>query len=223
MYCRRCNVTVNCTTDVCPLCHQPVDKEKKKTEFSDLPSPKGSVKKQRLDIFSKIYIPVALLAIAICLAVNIATDPTFMWSIMAMVSLVYVYYCVRFTFIAQGNFIARIFRQTIILTIIFVIVRLTVGGNHWIFITWLPIVYFLGETMIGVYLLMNRKVSRSKLTSLFVLAIFGVIPICAAYVLDLSVKWPSMVATGVSVAIMTVLFVTCHRQILSQIRRYFHI
>lgn len=223
MYCRHCNVKVDCTTDVCPLCGQPLEGTRLPGENPDLPSPIGHVKKRRLDIFSKVYIPLAAAIIIACVVANVLTNPAFMWSIIVMVSLTYVYYCVRFTFIAQGNFIVRVFGQTIALTIVFILMRLTVGGNHWVFITWLPIVYFLNEVMICVYLITTRKVSKSKLSSFFVFAILGVIPVCAAYILDLSVKWPSIAATAVSVVIMIILIITNHKQILSQIRRYFHI
>jgi len=215
-------VTVDCKTDVCPLCRGALENDGK-TPKENLPSPKGSVKKQRLDIFSKIYIPIAATAAVACITGNVLTNPKFMWSVMVLVALVYFYYLVRFTFIAQGNFNARIFRQTIALTIVFIVVRLTVGGNHWVFITWLPIVYFLGEILIGAYCIMMRKTSRSRLASFFVLAFLGIIPICAAYILDLSVKWPSIAVSAFSVVVMTVLIITQHKQIFAQIKRYFHI
>lgn len=222
MYCRRCNVTVDCQTDVCPLCGQSLEKRGETTK-PNLPSPKGSVKRQRLDIFSKVYIPLALIVIISCVVANVLTNPDFMWSIMVIVGLVYVFFCVRFTFIAQGNFNARIFRQVVILTLIFVIVRVTVGGNHWVFITWLPIVYTLSDILLGVYFMFTKKTSRSRLASMFVLAFLGIIPVCAAYILNLEVKWPSIAASAFSALIMLVLIITEHKQILSQIKRFFHL
>lgn len=222
MYCRNCNVTVDCETEVCPLCHEKIERDGK-TPKENLPSPKGSVKKQRLDIFSKIYIPTALLTVLACISVNVLTNPDFMWSVMVLAAVVYIYYLVRFTFIAQGNFPARIFGQVIALTIVFIAVRLIFGGNHWIFITWLPIVYFLSELMIGVYSIVKRKTACSHLSRFLLLTFLGIIPVCAAFILNLSVKWPSVAVSAFSFALMIVLAIIERKQIIAEIKHYFHI
>ncbi len=222
MYCRQCNVTVDCTADRCPLCGGTLEKSGKPTS-PDLPSPKGSVKKQRLDYFSKVYIPVAILVMAISLTVNLLVNPTFLWSVIVIVSLSYIYFLVRFTFIAQGNFNKRIFHQTIILTVIFFILRFTVGGNHWIFITWLPIVYFLSEFLMGIYFIVTYKASRSRIASLFLLGFLGAIPVCTAFLLDLSHKWPSIAASAFSVLLMIIIIIAERKQIATQLKRFLHV
>lgn len=220
MYCERCKVTVNCKADRCPLCHRELTGS---DENAEQIFPKGKIRKQRLDIFSKIYLSCALIAVIACIVVNVLNNSEFMWSMIVMVSLIYVYYCIRFTFIAQGNFNVRIFGQAIAQTVVFFAVRLTVGGNHFIFITWLPVVYFVSEVLLCAYIGINWKEARKKMMSLVVMGILGIIPVCAAYLMDLSVKWPSIAASAFSVAVILVTVIAGRKHIIGELKRYFHL
>lgn len=220
MYCKECKVTVNCKTDVCPLCHGKLEgnPEKETRAF-----PKAKIRRFQPDWFGKIYFLIAAIITIVCLAVNLARNEKFLWSIIVLVSLVYGWYCIRFTIIAQGHFAARIFGQTIALTLLFIAVRLTVGGNHFIFITWLPVVYLCSEVLLFAYIAVNRRQARPIMMSIAVVAILGIIPVCAAFILDLSVKWPSIAVSAFSGAVFLTTLIIGRKHILGELKRYFHL
>lgn len=220
MYCEKCKVNIDCKADVCPLCHRPLTVGEPVTELA---YKNGKIRKQRLDIFSKIYLSCAFIATVVCIIVNVLNNYEYMWSMIVMVGLSYVYYCIRFTFLAQGNFNGRIFGQTIAQTLVFIAVRVTVGGNHFIFITWLPIVYFISELLLCVYIALNWREARKKMMSLVVLGILGIIPVCSAYIMDLSVKLPSIIASAFSVAVILVTLIAGRKHIIGELKRYFHL
>ncbi len=219
MYCKKCNVHIDCLTDRCPLCHEPVEADNNIERAFPIPK----VDKRLHTKFSLAYTVIAAVIVIACIAVNIITNPDFMWSVMVLISLTYIYYLVRFTFISQGHFTARVFGQTVALTLLLFSVRWIFDGNNWIFITWLPIVYFVSEILLSAYMLINKKRARKYIISLLALTILGIIPICVAYILDISVKWPSITVTAFSIAIMLVSLFVGRKIIAGEFKRYFHL
>lgn len=219
MYCKHCKVKIGCKAEVCPLCHEPITVDE--TMQQVFPTP--NVKRRLHTKFSLIYVILSTFVTLICIWANILTNPNFMWSMMVMVCLIYVYYLVRFTFISQGHFNARIFGQAIVLTVVFFSVRHFIGGNSWIFITWLPLVYFLSELMLGAYMVINTKRARKNIITLITLSIMGTIPTIVAYALDIAVKWPSITVTSFSLAVIIISVIAGRKVILGELKRYFHL
>ena len=234
MYCRACNVKVGCKADRCPLCKGdlsftpvPTDKyvqPEKPTEEEAFK--RGQIKKRRRDIIAQIYFVFFVISTVVLILVNIYTKPTQLWSMIYMVVAGYIYYCIRYTVIAQGNFHARVFGQAIANTIVIWLLWYFFKGpsqNNWILITWLPITYFLSELMIGIYALINFKEARKKMVSLLILCICGVIPIVSAYIADVSVKWPSIAASAFSVVVIVVTLVIGRHHFVDELKRFFHV
>ena len=138
----------------------------------------------------------------------------------------YIYYCIRYTVIAQSNFHARIFGQAIVNTVVILLLWRLYSGpgqNNWILITWLPITYFLSELLIGIYDLLNFKEARKKMISLLILCIFGVIPVVTAYVADVSVKWPAIAASAFSGVVIVVTLIVGRNHLVDELKRFFHV
>lgn len=232
MYCKKCNVTIDCRADKCPLCHgeiieslipSDIAPDEVKKEDKEVPFPQGKITRFRTDRFTKIWFIVLVLSSLVCEAVNIILDPDFMWSLIYVIVAWYLYYCVRFTFFAQGNFHIRIFGQVAVITVISIAVRLIFGGNDFLFSVWLPITYFVGELLIGVYALLNFKEARKKMISILVLCVLGWIPIAAAYLMDVDPKWPSIVTTVFSVTEIVVTMIIGRKHFMGELKRFFHI
>lgn len=221
MYCEHCGVKIDCPAEKCPLCHKPLksdEKTKKEAIF-----PKAKIKRRRPDKFTVDFFLCVAVIIIVCIALNLVYTPEFLWSTIVLVCLVYVFYCVRFTFIAQKNFNAKIFGQAVSLTALFVAVRLIVGGNHFIFITWLPIVYLLSDVLLLAYIIINKREARKKIISIIEIGVLGVIPVSAAYIFDLSVKWPSIAVSALSIALVLGTLIFGRKHILGELKRFFHI
>lgn len=221
MYCKKCNVNIPCKTEVCPLCHSSlVDITPSDEEFA-FPAP--NVKKLRLPLFKKIYLALTALICVLSLSLNLALNPTFMWSVIIIVVLTYVYYFVSVTVFSRRGFHKRILGQTLILSLMFIILKLVVGGNHWIFIAWLPAVFTSAEIILCAFIIRNRTESPKYIMTLILLCVFGFLPIICAYVFDLSVKLPSVISSALSGLIIVLSCVAQRKTLLSEIKKVFHI
>lgn len=217
MYCKKCGVFIDCYADKCPLCGEKTDCTEKERAY-----PVPRVSRRRADIVSKVFFWVAVVVSVACVIANILTEYHFMWSIMVIVVSCYIYYCLRFNFLIQKKFTAIVVGQAVALTAVFAAIRIIVGANHFIFITWLPIVYFVSVLLLLGYLIINRKEAKKKMMTLIVMGVMGVIPIVTAYVLDLSVKWPSIAASAISIALIPATLIVGRKHVLDQLKRYFH-
>lgn len=219
MYCKKCEVNIPCKTTVCPLCHSSLSCDGSNEELS-FPSP--SIKKLRLPLFKKIYLITTALIGILSLILNLTINPSFLWSVMVIVALTYAYYLVSVTIFSQRGFHKRVLGQTLILTIIFFILKLVVGGNHWIFIAWLPAIFTSAEFILCIFIIKNRIESNKYVMTLILLCIFGFIPIICAYSFDLSVKLPSIISGGLSGFIIVIACITQRKKLLSEIKKVFH-
>lgn len=234
MYCRACNVKIGCQADRCPLCKGdlsftpvPTDKYSPSAQpTEEVAFPHPTIRKKKGDIISRAYFVFFVVSTCVLILVNIYTKPTQLWSMIYMVVAGYIYYCIRYTVIAQGNFHARVFGQAIANTVVIWLLWYFYRGpgqNNWILITWLPITYFLSELMIGIYALVNFKEARKKMVSLLILCIFGVIPVVSAYVADVSVKWPAIAASAFSGVVIILTLIIGRHHIVDEMKRFFHV
>ena len=234
MYCRSCHIKVGCKSDRCPLCkgdlsYTPVPTEKYRRpteEVQEVAFPKGEIKRRRPDIIAEAYFVFFVISTCTLILINIYTKPQQLWSMIYMVVAGYIYYCIRYTVIAQGNFHARIFGQAIANTVVILLLWNLYRGpsqNNWILITWLPITYFLSELLIGIYALINFKEARKKMVSLLILCLCGIIPTVTVYLADVSVKWPAIAVSAFSGVVIIATLIIGRNHFVDEFKRFFHV
>ncbi len=217
MRCKNCNVEIACKSTVCPLCHAPLVSD------GEVPFPTPAVKRILLGKFSVAFIALGVIVNIICIALNFIFTPKVLWFVPVFVSFIYVYYFVNVTVAAKRGFHKRILGQVLILTVMFAVIKLAVGGNHWIFITWLPAIYLASDILMLIFIFKKHNESSKYIATLLLLCIFGVIPCISAYVFDLSVKLPSIIATSVSLLILVVALIVCRKTIADELKKVFHL
>lgn len=217
MRCKNCNVEVACKSTVCPLCHAPLVSE------GEVPFPTPAVKRIILGKFSLAYIVLAVIVNVICITLNFIFTPTKLWFVAVLVSFIYVYYFINVTVAAKRGFHKRILGQALVLTAIFAVIKLAVGGNHWIFISWLPAIYLASDALMLIFIFKKRNEASKYIATLLLLCVFGVIPCVSAYVFDLSVKLPSIIATCVSAAIFLITVIVCRKTVADELKKVFHL
>jgi hypothetical protein len=217
MRCENCGADIKCKAAKCPLCHAPMNCD------GETPFPAPKIKVYVHAKLSLYYLVFAAAVNAFCFVVNFLTDTSFLWCVMVLVCFVYLYYFVRVTVMTQRGFHKRIIGQTLILTAIFAIIRLTVRGNYWIYITWLPIVYFVSDVLMFVFVVLKGNEAPKYIATMMLLCILGCIPTISAYVFDLSVKWPSVAATSVSGLMLIATLIVYRKNILGELKKVFHL
>lgn len=227
MYCEHCKAEIKGFAVNCPLCHRPLTEKEgpvAETSVAERFYPAGKTRRRRVyGVFSKIYLPLAFAATAACMTVNILRNPGHMWSVVVMIALIYVYFCLKFNVLTQRNFNGNILGQFMAQMAVFVTIRLIFGGNDWIFATWLPIACFLNEALLLIYIGIYRRDARKKIMSLISMCLMGIVPVCIAFILDLPVKWLSITVSSISAAVIILTLIFGGKYLSGQWKRFFHL
>ena len=219
MRCNNCNVEIACKTNICPLCH----KKLSSNTNEEIPFPKANVKKLRLPLYKKIYIIIALIATIACAIVNSVFNPKFLWSLTVPIGFIYLYYLISVTILTQHGFHKRILGQAVMLSVIFILIRLIVGGNHWMFIVWLPAVYVVSDILMCIFIAKKGKESPKYIMTLLLLCIFGILPIVCAFIFNLKVKAVAIAVSSFNVLLFILTCIIWHKTLLHEMKKVFHI
>ncbi|MCR4661898.1 MAG: hypothetical protein K5765_07900 [Clostridia bacterium] len=191
MRCSHCGAIINTKTDKCPICDAPINS----TGFQAFP--KGIHHKAPTKYAYILVIFFGIIDIS-ALVYNIIYHPQFLWSVIQIVSTIYLLFIATLIFRGgRRRYYIGINVSAIILTILFLVLRLTIKGNHWILITWLPVVFLVSEIIMSVYTMMNANNASTFIVARLFLHVLGLFPIIAAYIFDLSVKIPCIVTSCV--------------------------
>lgn len=217
MRCEKCNVEIGCKADVCPLCHTPL------SSSGEVAFPTPDTKRIIVGKLKLIYIICAVVVNIVTVTLNFVLDPNPLWCFPVLVCSVYVYYFISVTVVAKRGTDKKILGQALMLTVVFAVIKLTIGGNHWIFISWLPAVYMASDIIMLIFVFKKKTEASKYIATLLLLCLFGAIPCVSAYVFDLSVKIPSIVATSLSGLIFVVTVCTNFKTIKLELKKIFHL
>ena len=216
MRCEKCNVEITCKADRCPLCHTPLRSQ------GEVAFPKPDTRRAHPGKFTLIYLIVAVVVNAICITLNVYFGTKFLWSVMVLVVSVYVYHFINIVLITKPRWHRNVLGQILILTAIFIVIRLTIGGNHWIFIAWLPALYMASDILMIVFMIKQGRESPKYIAMFLFICLLGVVPTICAYAFDLSVKIPSIVATCVGGVMFVSAIIIWRKTILYELSKAFH-
>lgn len=214
MRCEKCGCEIVGKTNKCPLCHTPLENDSKQ-EYQT-PKPKTFLNKR----FQLGYLITIAIINIVCITVNLVIDTHFLWSVIVLISTLYIFYFSRYTFTSLRGFHVKLVGQTVILTALIVAIYFAIGGNYWIYITWLPIVYFVSDTLMLVYINTNKNKSSEYVLIQLILYVFGVIPVIFAYCADLSVKWPAISVTALNVYLFLYTIIKYRKSLISEFKKY---
>lgn len=216
MRCEKCNVEITCKANHCPLCHTPL------RSTGEVAFPVSKPKRPLPTKFTLVYVIVAAIVNAVCITLNLMMGTKFLWCVMVLIVSVYVLHFINLVLISRPRWHRSVLGQILILTIIFIIIRLTVGGNHWIFIAWLPALYMASDILMVIFMIRQGLEAPKYLAVFLFICLLGIVPTICAYAFDLSVKIPSIVATCVGGALFIAAGIYWRKTILYELSKAFH-
>ncbi len=226
IYCDNCKVDIICKTDVCPLCHKRLDindEEKQKIRTMERAFPKRALQRALVETpLNKIYLILSLNIALISIVANVILTPKLYWSAIVVSLLFYIYFFVRYTILDYGQFHRKLFGQTLALIAIFILVQQVFKSYLWIYEYALPAIVFVSITIIGIYSLVNIKVARKYIFSLFALAVIGLAPLFIVLFLGDGITWPSVIVALTSGSIILTLIIQARKVLWAEIKRIFH-
>lgn len=221
MYCKYCKVNVDTAYDVCPLCKNPLEG----TPSSVPPFPERKPRKKKSPVtFKGIYAAFTLPVIFICVLLNILLPHKYLWALMAAIGFLYVYLTIKTTVFYKGAGGAKIFSQTIMLTLLTVSIQYIFHMPEWAFSFGIPVIVITSLIMhvllVGVF---HKKKGNQYLRYMWLTSMVGVIPaillacgLCSFAPLALA----SLAVSGVS---LISLLIFTGRTIAEEIRKKSHL
>lgn len=221
MYCKNCNVNVDGVYDVCPLCKSPLEGE----PAARPPYPEKHLRKLGRPVtFSGVYSGVAAILLIVCFAVNFALPHKYIWSVFALILTLYGYFTLKTTVFYKGPDGAKLFSQTLMLSVIYVTVQYVFKTKEWCFAYAMPITIILSLIMhivlVGVF---HKRKGNSFFRYMWMTCLLGIVPaalvaagICTEIILP-------MVAFGISMITLMFLVIFTGRTIFNEIKKKTHI
>lgn len=221
-YCKRCNVRVNGTNETCPLCKAPM--EGVAEPFPPYPEKKATRSKNRPITFTGVYVSLAILVLIICFALNFALPHRYIWSVFALILILYGYFTLKTTVFYKGPHGAKVFSQTLCLCVIFITAQYVFRTGEWAFAYAIPATVVISLALhllfVGVF---HKRRGNSFFRYMWLTCLLGALPaitvlagVCTKIILP-------MIAFGISMITLMFLIAFTGRTIADEIRKKSHI
>lgn len=221
MYCKNCGVHVDGIYDVCPLCKSPLEGEPAERPLY----PEKHIRKIGHPVtFSSVYLIVALLINVICIAVNLTVARKYLWCVFALILTLYGYFTLKTTVFYKGPNGAKVFSQTLMLSVIFITAQYIFKTKEWCFAYAMPvtIISSLALHLVFVGAFRKRK-GMSFFRYMWMTCLLGIVPAAAVMAGAGTEIILPMVAFGISMITLIFLVAFTGRTIYNEIKKKTHI
>lgn len=221
MYCKNCGVHVDGIYDVCPLCKSPLEGEPAERPLY----PEKHIRKIGHPVtFSSVYLIVALLINVICIAANLTVARKYLWCVFALILTLYGYFTLKTTVFYKGPNGAKVFSQTLMLSVIFITAQYIFKTKEWCFAYAMPvtIISSLALHLVFVGAFRKRK-GNSFFRYMWMTCLLGIVPAAAVTAGACTEIILPMVAFGISMITLIFLVAFTGRTIYNEIKKKTHI
>ena len=219
--CRRCGVAVDDTLINCPLCGAHVNDE---TAPSKCAYPQIQDKSKK-ESFWKWSVFISLLAMGICIVVDLAVNKTLSWAIHVMFGIALPWLCVARPLLLKHNV------RKILSWVFFGIIALLFYLNGWInlfkepWAFWLgsPVTVLVWQTVLEILCFAHKKCRADYEMSLTKLAVLSLICIGISFAWLKTCTWGWYVCAGRGVIDVVALAVFANKSYLGELKRRLHV
>ena len=221
MYCKNCGVHVDGIYDVCPLCKSPLEGEPAERPLY----PEKHIRKIGHPVtFSSVYLIVALLINVICIAVNLTVARKYLWCVFALILTLYGYFTLKTTVFYKGPNGAKVFSQTLMLSVIFITAQYIFKTKEWCFAYAMPVTVIsslaLHLVFVGAF---RKRKGKSFFRYMWMTCLLGIVPAAAVMAGACTEIILPMVACGISMITLILLVAFTGRTIYNEIKKKTHI
>ena len=174
MYCKNCGVHVDGIYDVCHLCKSPLEGEPAERPLY----PEKHIRKIGHPVtFSSVYLIVALSINVICIAVNLTIARKYLWCVFALILTLYGYFTLKTTVFYKGPSGAKVFSQTLMLSVIFITAQYIFKTKEWCFAYAMPVTVIsslaLHLVFVGAF---RKRKGKSFFRYMWKASLLGIVP-----------------------------------------------
>lgn len=221
MYCKNCGVHVDGIYDVCPLCKSPLEGEPAERPLY----PEKHIRKIGHPVtFSSVYLIVALSINVICIAVNLTVARKYLWCVFALILTLYGYFTLKTTVFYKGPNGAKVFSQTLMLSVIFITAQYVFKTKEWCFAYAMPVTVISSLALHLVFFgAFRKRKGNSFFRYMWMTCLLGIVPAAAVMASVCTEIILPMVAFGISMITLIFLVAFTGRTIYNEIKKKTHI
>ena len=217
--CEDCEIYTNEST--CPICHQLLSDTNIKTEGRAYPVYNQRQYKLRAQI-SRMTVIGGIIAILICLLINMIVMPHFLWVFYVAVAVFYLVVSLNHTILSAAHLGGKITAQVVSLTVLLLVIDGMSGSVQWSVNYVVPFVIIAGILLISIIIIKVRLKWTGYVSFLLMMIALGFLPLILYFSGLANVLWPSISAASFSIATFLAMLLIGNASFMTQLGRRFH-
>ncbi len=217
-YCDKCKVSIKSDNKMCPLCQGPLIEEESYEVF-----PKVKTIYQTYQTFFNWLIFGTVLVSMISLFINVLVSTKVMWSFFVIFGTICLLFVLGNAIKHRYNIPKNISRQIIILSLLSLLWDNFTGYRGWAVNYVIPIVCAIGSINLTILSIVMKRYIEEYLFYYLLIAFFGLVPFIFIVTNIVTVFYPSFICVILNLLIFMFIFFLKFKEILSELKRIFHI
>ncbi|MDD2391874.1 MAG: DUF6320 domain-containing protein [Bacilli bacterium] len=217
-YCDKCNVSIKSDNQKCPLCQEKLIEEDSYEVF-----PKVKTIYQTYETFLNWLIFGTILISIISFFINILVSTKVMWSFFVIFGTVCLLFVLGNAIKLRYNIPKNISRQIIIISLLSFLWDYFTGYRGWSINYVIPIVCAIGSVNLTILSVIMKRYIEEYLFYYFLITLFGLVPFIFLVTNLANVFYPSFICVILNLLLLMFIFFIKSKEILSELKRVFHI
>lgn len=218
-HCKDCEINTKEAT--CPLCHKLLSTEDIKAEDRAYPIYDQRQYKMRA-LVTKLTIAGGILAVLICLLINMLVMPHFLWVFYVAVAVFYLVVSLNHTILSASHLGGKIIAQVVSLTLLLLVIDGVTGSMEWSVNYVVPFVIIAGIMLLTIIIITVRLKWTGYISFLLLMIALGFLPLILYFSGVATVLWPSVSAASFSAATFLAMLIIGNTSVMTQLGRRFH-
>ena len=168
--CAKCNIQINTDKKQCPICFNELEGKNDADYTPNFSSKNYDRSTQKGFFVFKLFLFFTICSSGIVLFINLVTNPKVLWSIVVIISLLYVWILVLHTIISRRNFFEKILFQLVGVYAIVLSTNLITLDFSWIWSYFVASVSLLTITVLAFIIFINKK-REDYIASAFIISL----------------------------------------------------
>ncbi|MEG0306496.1 MAG: DUF6320 domain-containing protein [Clostridium sp.] len=219
--CKKCNVNILDETHTCPLCIGLLDVDEIEDKVDSM-YPVIDFDINKFNTIKKIFVFILILVAAGLGVINYITYTGVIWSIIAIVGIIYFGITVTYSIMNNANLASKILVQTIGAGILLVVIDNVIGYRGWSVNYAIPGIIMFANLAIVLLMIVNPMNWQSYFMYQIAITIFSFIPLILFWVGLISQPLLASLTSGISIIILVGTIVFGDRSVKNELIRRFY-
>lgn len=217
--CYKCNVLVNSSKPICPLCKNKLDNDKK--DESVFPIIPNMYKKHKL--FLKCLLFISILGSIVCMIINYLVSKEISWSWFVIAGIVSFWITFIIGIKQRNNFMTLLFVEVILVLISSIIWDYFTGWYFWSITYVLPFLCIAYISTLFFLRIFLKNIFKDHIIYIYINSLIGLVPLYFILRDKLTITWPSIACVIFSILSILALAIFNHNQMKNELERRLHI